>query len=161
MAQWVKDPRLSLQHLWLLLWHRFDPWPRNFHMPWSQPKKKRIHFTYNCFQIIQLCSCNMKLLYNPCFRRKFETGLLIYPRFIHWVQWVKSCKGKMAQKMQNHGSKFLLLAIFDDMGRVMFLRFVFVSEHYSLEESHQVWEVFLHKDLTVLIEETDENLYNI
>ena len=23
----------------LLLWRRFDPWPRNFHMWWLQPKK--------------------------------------------------------------------------------------------------------------------------
>ena len=33
----VKDPVLSL------LWHGFDPidlfrWPRNFHVPWAQPK---------------------------------------------------------------------------------------------------------------------------
>lgn len=32
----------------------------------------------------------------------------------------------MAQKMQNHGSKFLLLPIANDVGRVMFVRFVFV-----------------------------------
>ena len=24
-----------------LLWHRFDPWPRNFHMLWTQKKKKK------------------------------------------------------------------------------------------------------------------------
>ena len=23
------------------LWLRFDPWPRNFHMPWMQPLKKK------------------------------------------------------------------------------------------------------------------------
>ena len=35
---------LSLQWLGWLLWHRFDPWPRNFHMPqtWSKKKKKII-----------------------------------------------------------------------------------------------------------------------
>ena len=27
MAQWVKDPALSLQQLHLLLWRGFDPWP--------------------------------------------------------------------------------------------------------------------------------------
>ena len=39
MAQWVKDPEPSL--LWLRppLWHRFDPWPGNFHMPWARPKE--------------------------------------------------------------------------------------------------------------------------
>ena len=28
MAQWVKDPALLLQWSGLLLWHRFNPWPR-------------------------------------------------------------------------------------------------------------------------------------
>ena len=35
MAQWVKDPALSL------LWPGFIPWLGNFHMPWAQPKEKR------------------------------------------------------------------------------------------------------------------------
>ena len=30
---------LSLQQLGLLPWRRFDPWPRNLHMPCVQPKK--------------------------------------------------------------------------------------------------------------------------
>ena len=34
VAQWVKDPALSL------LWLRFDPWPRNFRMLWMWPKHK-------------------------------------------------------------------------------------------------------------------------
>ena len=29
---WVMDLALSLQRLRSLLWHRFDPWPRNFHI---------------------------------------------------------------------------------------------------------------------------------
>jgi len=40
VAQQVKDLALSLQRLRLLLWHRFDPWLGNFHMPWAQAKKK-------------------------------------------------------------------------------------------------------------------------
>ena len=36
VAQWVKDLALSLQQLESLLWHRFDPWPRNFYMPQVQ-----------------------------------------------------------------------------------------------------------------------------
>ena len=41
MTQQVRD--LALSRLWLgsLLWHKFDPWPRNFHMPRLQPKKKK------------------------------------------------------------------------------------------------------------------------
>ena len=34
VAQWVKDLVLSL------LWHRFDPWPGNFYMPWPKEKKE-------------------------------------------------------------------------------------------------------------------------
>ena len=33
--QQVKELALSL------LWCQFDPWPRNFHMLWAWPKKKR------------------------------------------------------------------------------------------------------------------------
>ena len=41
VAQWVKDPVLSLQELGSLQWHGFSPWHRNFHMPQVQQKKKR------------------------------------------------------------------------------------------------------------------------
>ena len=42
MAQWVRDPSLSLLlQLRSLLWHWFDPWPRNFHRLRAQPKKKK------------------------------------------------------------------------------------------------------------------------
>ena len=40
VAQWVKDPALSLQWLRLLLRHGFSPWPGNIHMLWVWPKKK-------------------------------------------------------------------------------------------------------------------------
>ena len=40
MAQWVKDLALSLLWLGSLLWHKFDPWPWNLHMPWTWPKKQ-------------------------------------------------------------------------------------------------------------------------
>ena len=39
VAQWVKGLALSLQRLWSLLWQGFDPWPRNFHILWTGPKK--------------------------------------------------------------------------------------------------------------------------
>ena len=41
VAQWIKDPVLSLLWLGSPLWHGFSPWPLNFHMPWVQPKKKK------------------------------------------------------------------------------------------------------------------------
>ena len=41
MVQQVKDPALSLQCLKSLLWHEFGPWPRNFHRPQLQPKKRK------------------------------------------------------------------------------------------------------------------------
>ena len=40
MAQQVKDLALSQRWPGLLLWHRFSPWPGNFHMPWVRKKKK-------------------------------------------------------------------------------------------------------------------------
>ena len=40
-AQQIKDLALSLLWLWLQLWYRFDPWPGNFLMLWTQPKKKK------------------------------------------------------------------------------------------------------------------------
>lgn len=62
--------------------------------------------------------------------------------------------------MKNHGSKFLLLPVSSDVGRVLFKGFVFVNGHdYSLERSHQVLGLFLTKFYN-LIEETGENLYN-
>ena len=59
MVQWAKDPHYlcrgegqipglaqwSKDLVWQQLWHksqlqlRFDPWTRNFHMPWVQPKE--------------------------------------------------------------------------------------------------------------------------
>ena len=41
MEQRVKDLVLSLQWLGLLLWHGFNPWPRNFHTPWVRPPQKK------------------------------------------------------------------------------------------------------------------------
>ena len=40
-AKWVKNLALSLQQPGLLLWREFDPWPRNFHIPWVWPKKSK------------------------------------------------------------------------------------------------------------------------
>ena len=48
MAQWVKDATLSVKQLRLLLCLKFDPWPRNYHVPQVQatpsntPKKQQV-----------------------------------------------------------------------------------------------------------------------
>lgn len=39
VAQWIKDPVLSLPMLELLLWCVFNTWPGNFHMQWERLKK--------------------------------------------------------------------------------------------------------------------------
>ena len=39
MAQQVKDSALSRLWLGSLLWRGLNPWPRNFCMPWEEPKK--------------------------------------------------------------------------------------------------------------------------
>ena len=41
MAHWVKGPLSSL------LWCRFDPWSRNFHMSWAWPKKGSVLQKHN------------------------------------------------------------------------------------------------------------------
>ena len=48
--QWVKDPVSSLWCLGLLLWHRFDPWPRNFCRPWMWWKKIRDRASKKCIR---------------------------------------------------------------------------------------------------------------
>ena len=47
VAQWVRDPELPLKWLGSPLWHRSDPWPRNFHMPWAEAKKTLTHMGRN------------------------------------------------------------------------------------------------------------------
>ena len=50
VAQQVKDPALSL------LWLSFDPWPRNFRVPWAwphshpTPQKEEILMPYSKFK---------------------------------------------------------------------------------------------------------------
>ena len=41
VAQWVKGLVLSLLWLWLLLWHKFDPWLGKFCMPWVQQQQQK------------------------------------------------------------------------------------------------------------------------
>ena len=62
LAQWIKDPVLSLQWLRLLLWYRFDPWPRNFCMPWVWSKKREKTSTkYSNCKDTCIKQCNPKI----------------------------------------------------------------------------------------------------
>ena len=45
MAEDVKDPALSLKWLGSQLWYWFSPWTRNFHMPWTWPKRTKLNQT--------------------------------------------------------------------------------------------------------------------
>ena len=38
VAPWVEDLVLSLLQLGSLVWFGFNPWPKNFYMPWVWPK---------------------------------------------------------------------------------------------------------------------------
>ena len=49
VAQWVKDPVLSLQRLGSLLWHRFDSWPGDFLRPWAKK-----YFFFNMEPVIRI-----------------------------------------------------------------------------------------------------------
>ena len=46
-AQQVKYLALSLLRLGSLLWYRFNPWPRNFHMPVGMAKGKNKTWTHS------------------------------------------------------------------------------------------------------------------
>ena len=46
VAQQVKDLVLSLQWHRSLLWHGFNPWPRNFHMAQVGPKKNFLFLNF-------------------------------------------------------------------------------------------------------------------
>ena len=49
LAQWVKDLAL------LLLWHGFDSWPGNFHMPPVQPPSPKRNL--NSTHLFARCFC--------------------------------------------------------------------------------------------------------
>ena len=63
MIQWVKDLALSL------LWHRFDPWPGNFHVPQREPKKPQNTLPTGCGTISGVLGRGRCVLrWGPCTR---------------------------------------------------------------------------------------------
>ena len=63
MAQWVKDPALSV------LWHGFYPWPTNFQMLHMQPPPKFFLKTY-CSKV------NYSLLLKEILESSFDSSAM-------------------------------------------------------------------------------------
>ena len=83
VAEWIKDPVLSLQQLRWLLWHGFDPWLWNFHMPWVWPKIKIKKIKLGYFLIIEFWESPPVLL-RYCWQNRYTTwNSRVYP-----VMWL-------------------------------------------------------------------------
>ena len=80
MAQQVKNLALSLQWLWLLLWHRFNPWPRNFLLlqMWPKKNKKQNHRDTRSNSLIH--SPTTVLNFYACIRNMLGRGFFKVPR---------------------------------------------------------------------------------
>ena len=67
MAQQVKDPVLSLQWLWSLLWRSLHPWPGNFHTSQAQltPPTPKSQLSPLALSISPLQSQHVLLLGSP------------------------------------------------------------------------------------------------
>ena len=64
MAQRVKDLVVVLQWLWVTVWPEYDPWPRNFHMPWARPKhkmtkKRKFSVLFSLDSALYICLCTV------------------------------------------------------------------------------------------------------
>lgn len=62
--QWAKDPALILQQLTLLLWYRFDAWPKTAYCRCGQ-KKKRPTYRGNLYKIMEvrgMCNAEVETL---------------------------------------------------------------------------------------------------
>ena len=74
-TQQVKDLALSLQHLGSLLWHEFNPWSGNFHMPQAGPKKKKnlyIHIYIKLYKINVNDLCKMNSQFGICMKNVYS-----------------------------------------------------------------------------------------
>ena len=65
VTQQVKEPVLSLRWLGLLLWHRFDPWPGNFHMLQMWQEKKSSIYVVGLMFIIFCIYCTCSMFFDP------------------------------------------------------------------------------------------------
>ena len=70
MVQWVKDPVLSLQLLGSLLWHGFDPWSWEFHVPRAYGQKENLHDRPSYMYIYPL---PVTLMLNPLIKLSSES----------------------------------------------------------------------------------------
>ena len=85
VAQWVKDPALSLLRLKSLLWCRFDPWSRNFHLPRMQPKNNRGCLIYEGGKTALGKKMYMFVQRSGKIQRKLNCPTCIKPSFIKAV----------------------------------------------------------------------------
>lgn len=95
VAQEVKNPALSWLWLGSLMWHRFGPWPWNFHMPFGKKKKKELnslyfqlaHMAFHIFIFIQfLCRIFLWVFTIVFFFIYFIHGQKIHGRG-HFIIW--------------------------------------------------------------------------
>ena len=78
VAQQIKYPALSL------LWREFNPWPRNFHMPWVLPltTTKKIPFFRSLLAMWQGWGSNpIRLTLSPCTQDHIVTLFFFYVYF--------------------------------------------------------------------------------
>ena len=74
----VKDPALTLQWLRSLLWHRFDPWPRNIYMLQVSPRPQHIAVKMKLNRCISDLVMNTGFGFSsPSFGRQLH-GLICY-----------------------------------------------------------------------------------
>ena len=90
----IKDSVLSL------LWLSFDSWPRNFHMPWAQPKKKVEGIEVDAFWKWIRLICQIKLELGCSFVVQWVKDLMLS------LQPLGSAMGRVqspAQELPNGG----------------------------------------------------------
>ena len=80
-VQQVKHLVMSLLWLRLLLWYGFDPWPRDFHMLWVQPKKfffiAIFTVDFMCFNVVNVCVFDSSIHYSMTLTQTASPLLII------------------------------------------------------------------------------------
>ena len=149
LPQQVKDLALSLQHLGSLLWCGFDPWPRNFHMPRVQPKKKRRTekkikgFLIGGNKCLNFHSIMQPTKYTNITKHNEYIKLF---RYISSIIWTERCfKDYFYIHFYCH-KRILLLAVFLNFIKhlsLIYLNFIFPSTTLAKENIQIISKVYL------------------